>query len=161
MGAAMIIMGVDPGRHAGIAALDHGKKYTGIFAEVKRHKGESLEVHANQILYTIENSVNVSAAGVKGSFPEKVIVERPEHRPGSPIRVSDILDLAYFTGLIVGKLAEYTTVETVTPMQWKGSVKKEPHNRRVEKLLSLPLGLSDHVIDAHGLALYGIVRKRI
>jgi Holliday junction resolvasome RuvABC endonuclease subunit len=157
----MIIMGIDPGRHTGIAVLDHGKKYTGIFAEVKRHKGESLEVHANQILYTIENSVNVSAAGVKGSFPEKVIVERPEHRPGSPIRVSDILDLAYFTGLIVGKLAEYTTVETVTPMQWKGSVKKEPHNRRVEKLLSLPLGFSDHVIDAYGLALYGILRKRV
>jgi Holliday junction resolvasome RuvABC endonuclease subunit len=153
----MIIMGIDPGRHTGIAILDHDNNYLGVSAEVKRSKGESLEAHANQILYTIENKINVSIL----KFPAKVIVEKPEHRPGSPIRVSDILDLAYFTGLIVGKLAEYTTVETVTPMQWKGSVKKEPHNRRVEKLLSLPLGLSDHVIDAYGLALYGILRKRI
>jgi Holliday junction resolvasome RuvABC endonuclease subunit len=157
VGAAMIIMGIDPGRHTGIAILNHDKDYLGVFAEVKRHKDESLEMHANQILYTIENKINVGIL----KFPDKVIVEKPQYRPGSPERVSDILDLAYSTGLIVGKLAEYTTVETVSPMQWKGSVKKEPHNRRVEKLLSLPLGLSDHVIDAFGLALYGIVRKRI
>ena len=153
----MIIMGIDPGRRTGLAILDHDKNYLGVFAEVKRHKDESLETHANQILYTIENKINIGIL----KFPDKVIVEKPEHRPGSPVRVSDILDLAYFTGLIVGKLAEYTTVETVTPMRWKGDVKKDPHNRRVEKLLSLPLGLSDHVIDAFGLALYGIVKRRI
>jgi len=151
----MYIIGIDPGKHTGIARIDNNKGLIEInnWAEIIRKKGESEESHANRVLMCLESK--------EFSYSEKVIIEKPQFRANSPCRIEDIMSLSYFTGLIAGKIGEVTRIATVTPLQWKGAVKKKIHNDRVAKMMMLPSGLSDHVIDAYGLALYGATGKRI
>ena len=64
--------------------------------------------------------------------PNEIVVEMPQQRgTRSRVRVSDLLDLAYFAGAVAGVEAL-----RVQPSRWKGSESKESMHERLATLLS-------------------------
>jgi hypothetical protein len=101
-----------------------------------------------------------------------VVIENPRWTPMRGVDPNDLLDLSR----LVGRFEDYYTraghtVFLVTPMQWKGSVKKSIHNRRVLELLTahetmlLPKrprakDYDHNLVDAIGLGLWKLGRLR-
>jgi hypothetical protein len=100
------------------------------------------------------------------------VIENPRWTPMRGVDPNDLLDLSR----LVGRFEDYYTraghaVVLVTPMQWKGSVKKSIHNRRVLELLTahetmlLPKrpranDFDNNMVDAIGLGLWKLGRLR-
>ena len=122
---------------------------------VEQGRGQEIEVHAGWVVFAVIVGLN------KGDI---IVIEKPRIYPKAPQRQSDIIELSYFTGLIVGGIHfdVHNRPKTPSPFEWKGNVKKDVHNARVVRLLGLQdKKLNDHEIDACGLALFGFTGKRV
>jgi hypothetical protein len=101
--------------------------------------------------------------------PTRAVIERPVIYPDSPARDSDQMDLSLIAGAVAGALACVgADVVFATPREWKGTVPKKIHNKRILALLpdlrsmlkTWPKGKHEHMIDAAGLGLWAIGRRR-
>lgn len=97
--------------------------------------------------------------------PLKVIVEIPTSRGGNtPASVDSLITLAITAGRVIGRYEELgQRVRTVTPNQWKGSVPKAIHHKRIKarltsEELALLVGASGDMIDAVGIGLWDLGR---
>lgn len=95
----------------------------------------------------------------------RVIVEVPTGRGGNTKATPDnLIALALKAGRVIGRYEQLGQfVLTVTPNQWKGSVPKAIHHKRIRAALStdellLLVGASSDVIDAVGLGLWDLGR---
>jgi hypothetical protein len=90
--------------------------------------------------------------------PDVMVVEKMRIYPqrkqkGDP---NTLIDLAMLGGMIVGA-ARPLRVLLPTPRDWKGSVPKDIHHKRLRAAWpALPAKLSSDQLDAFGLARYGI-----
>lgn len=115
-----------------------------------------------------EDMLNEAGSGAM----DLAVIEMPRWYPHEhKIDVNDLLDLSVTVGRFQETLrSQGAKVELVFPRTWKGTVKKDIHNRRVlEQLTAAELALLpkrprakdfDHnMIDAIGLGLWKLGRK--
>lgn len=95
----------------------------------------------------------------------RVIVEVPTGRGGNTKATPDnLIALALSAGRVIGRYEQLgQLVRTVTPNQWKGSVPKAIHHKRIraalgEDELRLLVGATGDVIDAVGIGLWELGR---
>ena len=97
--------------------------------------------------------------------PDLVVIEWQAIRPSDP-RPNDILELCSIAGIVLGLCARRgVPVERPFPVNWKGSVPKAIHQKRILAAAGLttdsvafkgiPKGMLNHVVDALGLAIWG------
>jgi len=113
--------------------------------------------------------------------PDVAVVEGQESYLGSRVRPQDLIHLATASGIAVGLVRAYygrPRIEVPQPKNWKGSVPKAIHQKRILKAVGIPFeqgsvpprilrlpanvgfeGIAksnlSHVIDAIGLTLWG------
>lgn len=104
------------------------------------------------------------------------VIEVPQVYPRSPVPPNDLITLAVTAGRIMGVLEDKYgfTFKEVWPKQWKGSVPKSIHNRRILASLSeankyhlnrclkgfkVAKSNENNVIDAVGLSLWYVGRR--
>jgi hypothetical protein len=65
-----------------------------------------------------------------------------------------IQKLYWYVGALVARIVQFNIKEVrlVTPNEWKGSVPKDVHHRRIRERYNIPTGSTD-VVDAVGIAL--------
>lgn len=165
MGTVSVI-GIDPGRRTGYACLTGTTTADG-FSFVHLHSE-----HIRPLQVGGYEEISYYASVGEMLRPDLVVVELPEVYPGLTPRASDIVSLAFIAGRALEKCTrEVQAVERtkvpellVLPKQWKGQVPKHIHHQRMfDKYPWLPLAVSgfkkmdqEHVIDAIGLAIYGM-----
>ena len=162
-----------------ILGIDPGKNFTGaVFLKNSEVVSTRLMVKwSSDISKNLSNQVAeledwfTHTFGVLSVGEVLAIVEAPRIYPNSPVRANDQMDLSLMAGAFAAVTGSYKCVTTklVTPREWKGTVKKEVHNERIlKKMPSLlpflegyPKTKQEHIIDAAGLALYGLMGKRV
>ena len=97
-----------------------------------------------------------------------IVTEYPEFRPGdTKSNPNDLITLAMRAGVIEGMLRAHAPSawwRRVRPSQWKGSVPKPIHNKRVlgaltaREMALLPNALKHDTIDAVGIGLWHVGR---
>ncbi len=119
-------------------------------------------VIADQLAYILNNCPSVKAAVIEGQVAY----------PRSRVRPNDLIHLAQVTGAALGvcesndQLFGIMTephITVVKPRDWKGTVKKDVHQRRIMSKVTMDNPTWDllsplqqgHVKDAIGLALWG------
>lgn len=148
----MIALGIDPGEHTGLAWVrsDGEVMYTAQF----NHKPPD---------DVVDFCERVSREAISFSA-DVVVIECPVIYDKKPYRASDVLSLTLKAGIIAGVIRSETDRRIIfkTPGEWKGQVPKKIHNKRVVKTLTaIDMTFSDHVIDAAGLAWFGITGKKL
>lgn len=157
------VLGIDPGKKAtGWAIVHNGEfKVAGLSRINTSSAVKAAKHHAKEICsVAIEHN------------PDSIILEVPQvfvaSGKGNP---AHLVDLALLGGYIIGFLAPAfpkIVIKTVLPQEWKGSIPKDVHHRRLLKemdsksrkkletcLDSAIKSLQHNIIDAYGLALYG------
>ena len=103
-------------------------------------------------------------------YVSQVVCELPEHRTGSPVRVNDLIKLAYRAGWHArGFECAWDSVVLVPPKKWKGSVDPDIMIERIKSKLSpgelarvSNYGARTHnVWDAIGLGLWHLKRMGV
>ena len=151
-------IGIDPGiNFTGLAVLRRGVVEK---VDLIKRRSDDLEsnIYAQCMMYTRTLDEFFRRFGMLGTGVHRTI-EVPRNRPGSPVRVEDILNLSLLAGALAGCGPVYMTA-LVTPKQWKGDTPKPVHNVRVlEQMPELsgmlkpwPRGQHEHMIDAVGIA---------
>ena len=141
----MIVMGIDPGaQHAGWCVMDENDIITlGVATGEKDELLPSLGLWRGQI--------------------DVLVVERMQAYPQSTVPVGDLLDVQFTGGFLAGTLAAKTLL-TPRPREWKGTIPKDIHHRRIIARLgshaTVRLGqikktIRHNAIDAIGLAQWG------
>lgn len=143
-----MLLSIDPGIHAGWAIFDP--------------KTKGLE----QCGLGLESLLHYGVDGLT-----KGVIEIPRIYPKSPVPPQDIATLAKTAGYLKGRLHPISFTE-VFPRDWKGSVPKPVHNRRVLHALSttdqyvfsvcvegIADGLVNNVIDAVGLGVWFLTKS--
>jgi hypothetical protein len=146
----MTILGIDPGKHTGLAWVRDGVAVH--TAMITRKKNESA--------WNFCDRIRLEAGHDYCLF--RVVIERPMVYPKSPIRASDIVNLAFLAGALAGVFSQHWEVATPTSYEWKGQVDKKIHNLRIIRAVrGLSESMPDHIIDAAGLAYYGETGTRL
>lgn len=144
------LLAIDPGKHTGFAIFEEG-----------------MLVNAGVWAVHLKNAVpnDVSWIG-----PADIIIEIPQVYPsrlqkGDP---NDLITVAFGAGLVAGRFP-CARLHLVKPHQWKGTVPKEIHNRRVQLALNekeraiaastkVLASVRHNMIDAIGLGLWYLKR---
>lgn len=137
------ILGVDPGIAAcGYCYLGHEEVVVGTI-----HTPPGMHF-LNRVLH-----IHREVADAVGSV-DVLCIERMDMRGGRHKGDgSSLLDLSYLSGYFAGRFCVSTMYPT--PMQWKGTVPKDVHHRRLRaKHKWVPERISKDALDAIGLALY-------
>lgn len=101
------------------------------------------------------------------AIPKDLVVEKMVSYPGSPVRVDDLMELVGVTGAIVGAVDQCGAYTSYLPRQWKKTVPKPIHNKRVlakltpaesAPLASIRPALVHNAVDAVGLGLFHLGR---
>lgn len=97
---------------------------------------------------------------------DRLVVESQQIYPGSPVRTSDLIDLAHAAGMVAGRFE--VAPEWVLPKKWKGNTPKAICTKRIEKCLtpeevealdpSVPKSLRHNMLDAVGIGLWALGR---
>lgn len=142
----MIVMGVDPGaQHAGWCVMDKNKIIT---------LGVATGDSAGRLL---------TAIGLWRGKIDVLVVERMQAYPQSPVPVGDLLDVQFTGGFIAGAIAPKVLL-TPRPREWKGTIPKDIHHRRITASLSyeatdmlaeIQKSIRHNALDAVGLAQWG------
>lgn len=144
------IIGIDPGeRHTGLV-LFRGGQVQKVKLLSRKHKDLALNVCVQ---------VDELKDFIFDCHGGRLAVEIPRIYPDSPVRVNDIIRLAFVAGALAGTSERSLVVE---PRIWKGTTPKKIHNERILKVLPelreflarCPKGKQEHIIDAAGLALW-------
>jgi hypothetical protein len=172
----VIYIGIDPDlHHAGIAILDSMKKkplYLGVARVPRALKGEEANV---QMAQSLSRVLYAAMFFPREGVDCKAVVESQRIYPGSAANQNSLLMLAQAAGIAVGILAlgaPLIEIDLVAPADWKGQIPKEVHQETLMRHLDwrspFPFKNTDvkdgersHVLDAFGLALYGIIRDRL
>lgn len=144
------VIGIDPGVRTGIAVL----------------RAEEKAGWRMEISILAASACSPEHLKREGQKFDLAVVEVPEAYPGSQVRVSDIIDLAFLSGQLLERVPAHKKMQ-VQPKKWKGQLPKTIHHERILKELpSLKELLGqfkktdhEHIIDAAGLALYGIHKE--
>jgi len=143
----MRILAIDPGlRACGIATMIDGQ----ITTRTVRPQAEALPDRIREICGQIP-------PGGWGLF----VIERPQvyrgrRQKGDP---NDLISLAMLVGALIVRVS-YRKLLLPMPAQWKGSVPKEIHHRRIRARIPDLSRCSKDALDAVGLALYGVDHAR-
>ena len=97
---------------------------------------------------------------------DRVAVEIPQFYPKKPVPVSDLIQLAYRAGIIIGSLRA-REILAFFPHEWKGTLPKDVCESRIRRKLNpderlvveeceryVPRSLMNNVWDAIGIGLY-------
>lgn len=105
--------------------------------------------------------IQASKTLIRPAPGELVVIEYPESRGGrTKATTDDLIALAYRAGEYAGYArAHGAIVERVKPSEWKGSVPKNIHHRRILAVLdadeiAIVHGATKDVLDAVGLGLW-------
>ena len=129
----MIVIGIDPGEVSGFACLYHGKlAYSGTTTRAQGFR-----------------------TSIDHVSPDVLIVERPRVYPQGKGDPNDLITLALTAGRYLERWASAPRILTPFPHDWKGSVPKPIHNKRILSRVGLVEGADHNMIDAIGLALWG------
>ena len=153
------VLAVDPGENCGIALFRDEK-----LALVHLIKSKDTEHLAKEF------GEYISSLVYEGRIAS--IIEVPQIYKNSPVNPNRIATLAFLAGALFAKLTSVSALtRVVIPHEWKGTVPKEIHNKRILKKLdmeetailgqcvsSIPPSLVNNVVDAIGLGLYLIQR---
>lgn len=151
-----VVLCIDPSlRHCGLAVYDQG-----VLVQAQH------VLSGNEADRGAKAWADMAAAVVKNA-PEKVsalVIERMKHRKYGP-PVDDLLEVNGVVGAIV-RAYSYAHLISPYPHEWKGSVPKTIHNKRVFKKLSTDeqsviitnKTYWDDTIDACGLGLWHLKR---
>lgn len=156
----MITIGIDPDtKDTGIALVEDGEV---LRVGVASARG-SIE---NRLLRMAGRIEWVTQCEMGPIVPDRAVIENQNIRPTDK-RPNDILKLAIVVGQAMGACCGVKTYIPL-PVQWKGSVPKAIHQKRILRQANLTAdlkgvpgtdGMTDtqkgHVIDAIGLALWG------
>ena len=146
------VVGIDPGvRCSGVAELENDRV---VNVWPLERRSTTLSANITQQCQDLAAALGASLSGY-----DVVAVELPTVYPGSPVRPSDLIEIAAVAGALAATVPA-DLIEIVEPRRWKGSVPKDVHNRRmIEKMPELRelLGqykrqLHEHMVDAAGLA---------
>lgn len=164
------ILGVDPGVHDCGLGLIVVQNYRILDwgARLARNKSDSrwpqygmIEALMDQIDEMVE--------------PNMLAIEWQSARPGDK-RPADITQLAGFAGLTLGALINHyglspNEVFCPLPVQWKGSIPKAIHQKRILTYLDatidspefddIPKSMRNHSIDGLGIAIWCAQQKRL
>lgn len=145
------ILGVDPGLSATGVCLWNPIKQILSFETIRTDFHPLWGLHERCVF--IANQVNESLGGRK---PDVMVIEHMQvyqqrKQKGDP---NDLVDLAFLEGVIAQRVRAGACL-TPTPRQWKGSIDKKVHHRRLMRELIREPRTSEHSRDAYGLARYG------
>jgi len=143
-----VVLALDPGTRAGWALFVEG-----ILQEAGTFNDKSLWDQVADLLQGAEEG------------KATVVIEYPQWRKGSPMPPAKLIPLAFRAGELSGLYKrEGHTVHLVRPTDWKGSVPKKIHQRRIEAVLSEEergrLKDNHNAKDAAGIGLYHLGRLR-
>jgi Holliday junction resolvasome RuvABC endonuclease subunit len=147
---ALRVLGIDPGLGACGVALKDGDE--GWFATTIRVRQRGIH-QADRILriaHDVHRSIGWSAVDI-------LVVELMNTHDGRNTNKQDLIPLAILTGTII-QTVPADKVFLPLPSQWKGSVSKTIHHRRLkQEVPELAFKrMSKDAWDAVGLALYGV-----
>lgn len=154
-----VFVGIDPDvNHTGICVLDDGEVVAGRLVVPDKFGAEDLR-------YRMARALAIELDVIFDEFrPELVVIEWQAIRPSDP-RPNNILELCVVGGMALALAArEGIAVERPLPVNWKGSVEKKIHQRRImtaygstpDKIFrDIPKAKVNHVVDALGLAMWG------
>lgn len=177
-----VYIGIDPDtHHAGVAVVADWQRepiFLGVAAiDQKKYKGEEATSRIGYALKEIALKIEVSN-GVRFTLDTKVlIVESQQQLVYGHARKKDILMLAQSAGVAVGVfqslISGIQSTTIVQPYEWKGQIDKELHhsntiiphlrwrtNHGMEEW-GIKKSHEQHVLDALGLALWGMVRAQL
>lgn len=160
----MRVMGIDPGAKSIAVAI---MEADGTLVSAWYSKGDSVNiVRRGSVMYDTFTTADL------------VVIEVPQIYQRSKGDPNDLIDVARMAGAM-----EYVArnrpdgrparIEAVRPFQWKGNLPKEVHHKRILAELSkdslgvlegsfktIPKSLRHNVMDAVGLAMYGVKKCR-
>lgn len=121
-----VVLTIDPGLHECGAALSHDGVVTACKVLMSKCPSRDPLVLGDALMQMVAREFGSA---------DLLVVERPVYRATSKagIRPVDLLNLSIVVGCFT---MAASTVRSVTPMDWKGSMPKETHHARVERFLS-------------------------
>lgn len=159
------ILGIDPGKWECGWCLLHRFGHVQALGIARVPKGTLFEEAGPLLAAQLPTMMDKTHKTRLGEFGT-TIVEYPRVYPGTKQKAKpeDITALAYNAGVLAGSRVQYDErITTVYPNEWKGTMPKLIHHKRlaknVERAAELmegvnPPGMRHHVWDAVGLARY-------
>jgi len=145
----MNILGIDPGLNAtGLGALYDGRMSQQTIRPDINHHNLAFRVRE------IAEKVRLATCDLYGL--DLLVIEKPQvyERWKSKGDPNDLVDLAVLVGALIVVIPA-KRILLPQPQQWKGSVPKRIHHRRIRTLYPDLGRCSADAMDAVGLALYG------
>lgn len=162
-----VVVGIDPDTKATgicIASVGAGGSIRRYKFHVARAKGRLARDRRWEMAFALDQATDLWPSTV-----DDLAIEFQATRPGDP-RPNDIMAVQAVAGIALG-VAGWIVSRAWTPLphEWKGSVPKEIHQRRILKeagltldspeLAGIPRGQRTHCVDALGLCLW-VLRGR-
>lgn len=156
-----VFVGIDPDvNHTGICVIADGE-----VVEAQLVIPDTPILCGGDLRYRMARALSIEIEFLIKDFrPELVVIEWQAIRPSDP-RPNNILELCVVGGMALALAArEGIPVERPLPVNWKGSVEKKIHQRRImaaygstpDKIFpDIPKAKLNHVVDALGLAMWG------
>lgn len=121
-----VVLTIDPGVHECGAALSHDGVVVACKVFVSKNPSRDPLVLGDALMQMVMRELGSA---------DLLVIERPVYRVSSkaPMRVEDLLNLSIVVGCFT---MAASTVRSVTPMDWKGSMPKDKHHARVERWLA-------------------------
>lgn len=119
-----MVLTIDPGMHECGAALSHDGVVVACKVFVSKNPSRDPLVLGDALMQLVSRELGAA---------DLLVVERPVYRARDKnVRVETLLNLSIVVGCFT---MAATTVRSVTPMDWKGTMPKDKHHARVERYL--------------------------
>lgn len=166
----MIYIGIDPDTKAtGIGVLKGGKPVAALLCRASGRFTKDRAPGMIESLHRGLQDINNDFCGFAPSGIVEVAIEWQKIRAGEYARkaqnIADVLGVSYACLAVVKMVFPYAEIELPLPSEWKGTIPKAVHQKRVIRKLGLEGPNADllkgmtktnasHVIDGLGLALW-------
>lgn len=174
-------IGIDPDlHHTGIAVMSDESKepvYLGVARVDRKFKQEDAVPRMAKAIDSCLCDFHIKYSDRESD--RVATVESQQIYVGTRIRVQDLIPLAQVAGSAIGILSlgdnVLTTASLVNPKDWKGTTSKDNHQQAIKDFFSyyfkdeqhvlnhwkIKKSELSHVVDAIGLALWGIIRDQL
>jgi Holliday junction resolvasome RuvABC endonuclease subunit len=172
MQAYLRALGIDPSlRNTGFATVTYFPERNTyevidclVLSNPVKYKGSNAIIHMLEMIQEVE--------GLIGGLYDGIFIESPTFQYGANISAGTLSSIAHISGgcaAIYLEAHHHDEVHLIAPSEWKGNETKEDTREKITKALGSPLfwGFEEkvspikmeHVIDAAGLALWGIKNR--
>lgn len=171
----MIFLGIDPDTKTTGIAVVKATPMSRMHTEFEVLSVDVAEARGRLVqdrLIEMADAINLGVDGLFRIFDvNRCIVEWQKLRPNREKNPNAILDLTGVAGMAVSACREGCVgVYTPIPSEWKGTVDKQVHQKRILKAVTFntECGFKDlkrahlsHVVDAIGLAMWGFEKFKL